>query len=188
MNRIHHWLCRSAHWQKTLEQRVPWVISEANLDPSLLEVGPGPGLTTDLLRSRVQHLTAIELESKSAAALRSRLRGTNVDVVEGDATAMPFPDASFSACVSFTMLHHVPSGELQDKLLREVRRVLQPGAAFVGSDSLQSIFMRLIHLGDTLVPIDPATFGARLEAAGFKVIAIEKGTDAFRFHAQRPCE
>lgn len=188
MNRIHHWLCRSAHWQKTLEQRVPWVISEANLEPSLLEVGPGPGLTTDLLRSRVQHLTAIELESKSAAALRSRLRGTNVDVVEGDATAMPFPDASFSACVSFTMLHHVPSGELQDKLLREVRRVLQPGAAFVGSDSLQSIFMRLIHLGDTLVPIDPATFGARLEAAGFKVIAIEKGTDAFRFHAQRPCE
>lgn len=167
---------------------MPWVISEANLGASLLEVGPGPGLTTDILRSRIEHITAIELDAKDAAALRSRLRGTNVDVVEGNATAMPFPDACFSACVSFTMLHHVPSGELQDQLLREVRRVLQPGAAFVGSDSLQNIFMRVIHIGDTLVPIDPATFGARLEAAGFRVIAIEKGTDSFRFHAQRPCE
>lgn len=167
---------------------MPWVISDANLGESLLEVGPGPGLTTDILRSRVEHITAIELDPKGAAALRSRLLGTNVDVVEGDATAMPFPDACFSACVSFTMLHHVPSGELQDKLLREVRRVLQPGAAFVGSDSLQNVFMRLIHIGDTLVPIDPATFGARLEAAGFKVVAIEKGIDSFRFHAQRPCE
>lgn len=167
---------------------MPWVISDVKLGASLLEVGPGPGLTTDILRSRVEHITAIELDPKGAAALRSRLRGTNVDVVEGDATAMPFPDACFSACVSFTMLHHVPSGELQDKLLREVRRVLQPGAPFVGSDSLQSVFMRLIHLGDNLVPIDPATFGSRLEAAGFKVIAIEKSTDSFRFHAQRPCE
>ena len=187
MNRIHHWLCRSAHWQKTLEHRVPWVISETDLGSNLLELGPGPGLTTDILRSRVQHITAIELDTKAAVALRSRLRETNVDVFEGDATAMLFPDACFSACVSFTMLHHVPSRQLQDKLLREVRRVLMPGAAFVGSDSLQSVFMRLIHIGDTLVPVDPATFGSRLEAAGFNVIAIEKGVDAFRFHAQRPC-
>ena len=28
--------------------------------------------------------------------------------------AMPFPDGSFSAVLSFTMLHHVPSVTLQD--------------------------------------------------------------------------
>jgi hypothetical protein len=32
---------------------------------------------------------------------------------------------------------------------------------------LQGLSMRVIHLGDTLVPVDPNTFGARLEAAGF---------------------
>jgi hypothetical protein len=46
--------------------------------------------------------------------------------------------------------------------------------------------MRLIHIGDTLVPVDPDTFGVRLEAAGFQVLEVEKNSQAFRFHARRP--
>jgi ubiquinone/menaquinone biosynthesis C-methylase UbiE len=118
--------------------------------------------------------------------LRARLRDTNVEVVNGDATTMPFPDAEFSGCAAFTMLHHVHSPALQDKLLREVWRVLKPEGAFVGCDSLQSVFMRVLHLGDTFVPICPDTFGARLEEAGFKVIELEKGPSAFRFYALKP--
>ncbi len=185
MNRLHHWLCTSAYWRKTLETRVPWALSGVELGQSILEVGPGPGLTTDLLRQSVKHLTAIELDPRLAERLRGRLRGCNVEVVTGDATAMPFADGEFSGAVSFTMLHHVPSRELQDKLLREVRRVLRPGGIFAGTDSLQSLFMRLIHIRDTLVPIDPGTFGARLEAAGFEVVRIEKNPGAFRFQARR---
>ena len=78
------------------------------------------------------------------------------------------------------------SPELQDQLLREVWRVIEPGGVFVGSDSIQSLFMRLIHIGDTLVPVDPNTFGVRLEAAGFQVLEVEKNSGAFRFCACRP--
>jgi SAM-dependent methyltransferase len=99
---------------------------------------------------------------------------------------MPFADAEFSASVSLTMLHHLPSPELQDKLLREVWRVTQAGGFFAGADSLENFFMRLMHIGDTLVLVDPDTFGARLEAAGFEVLEIEKNRDAFRFLARRP--
>ena len=84
------------------------------------------------------------------------------------------------------MLHHVPSQELQDQLLREVWRVIEPGGVFVGSDSIQSLLMRLIHIGDTLVPVDPDTFGVRLEAAGFQVLEVEKNSSVFRFRARRP--
>lgn len=165
---------------------MPWVLDGVDLGSDVLELGPGPGLTTDVLQKSVQKLTAIELDARLAEQLRSRLDGGNVEIVTGDATEMPFFSERFSGGVSFTMLHHVPSSELQDRMLREVWRVMKPGAAFVGSDSLQSLFMRLIHIGDTLVPIDPDRFGARLEAAGFEVVEIEKGAGVFRFHARKP--
>jgi SAM-dependent methyltransferase len=138
------------------------------------------------LRLSVPHLTALEIDAKLAESLRTRLYDSNVEVVSGDATAMPFRDGQFSAAVSFTMLHHIPSRELQDRVFREVWRVLQPGGVFVGSDSLGGWLMRLIHIGDTLVPIDPVTFGARLAAIGFEGILVERNSEAFRFHARRP--
>jgi len=186
MNRLHHWLCRSPRWREMLRERVPWVLANADLGADVLELGPGPGLTTDLLRLSATRLTALELDGRLSDALRTRFSGSNVEVVRGDATAMPFPDAHFTAGVSFTMLHHVPSAELQDRLLREVFRVLVPGGVFVGSDSRQSWFKRVIHIADTLVPVDPDRFGMRLEAAGFEELAIEKKKDEFRFHARRP--
>ena len=139
MNRLHRWLCRSNRWRASLQQRVPWVVGDIELGPNVLELGPGPGLTTDLLRASYKRLTALEIDSKLAHELSSRLTGSNVRVVEGDATCMPFGEAEFSGVVSFTMLHHVPSSDLQDKLLREVWRVIEPGGLFVGSDSLQSL-------------------------------------------------
>ena len=188
MNRLHHWICGSAHWRNTLERRVPWVLAGTKLGDDVLEIGPGPGLTSDLLRVQAPRLTAIEADLDAAQNLRLRLSGKNVEVVTGNAASMPFPDASFSGCASFTMLHHVPSSALQDAVLREIRRVLRPGGELVGSDSLSSTLMRVIHLGDTFVPVDPETFPARLKAAGFEAIDVERASGFFRFHARRPHE
>ena len=186
VNWIHNRLCRSQRWRRTVERRLPWALAHVDLGANVLELGPGPGVTTDLLRNRVPHLTAIEIDSELADSLAARLQGRNVRVVKGDATKMPFASAQFSGSVCFTMLHHVHTPALQDQLLREVFRVLQPGGAFAGTDSLQSLFMRLIHVRDTLVPIAPDTFADRLQAAGFQVMQIEKNSEAFRFHARRP--
>src|ERR1700756_2260091 len=186
MNRFHRWLCSSDRWRSTLQQRVPWVIADTDLGPNVLEIGSGPGLTTDLLRTSVPRLTALEIDPELATSLSSRLAKSNVRVIEGDATHMPFGNSEFSSAVSFTMLHHVPSSELQDQVLREVCRVLKPGGFFVGSDSLQNCWMPIIHIGDTLVPIDPQTFKSRLQRAGFDVLDIARNSHAFRFRARRP--
>ena len=187
MNLIHRWLCRSGGWRKTVERDIlPWVMNGVDLGPDVLEVGPGPGITTDLLRLRIDRLTGIEVDPALAKSLSARLQGANVDVLHGDATHMPFADARFSGAVCFTMLHHVPSPELQDRLLREVQRVLKPGGCFVGVDSRQSLGMRLIHIYDTLVPIDPDGFAARLEASGFIDVQVESNPARFRFQARRP--
>lgn len=161
-------------------------MQDTDLGANVLEVGPGPGLTTDLLRTTVPRLTALEIDPNLAGALNARLEGTNVRIVEGDATDMPFEDSQFTGAVSFTMLHHVPSPEQQDQVLRELFRVLKPGGFFVGSDSLQNLWMRIIHIGDTLVPVSPDSFGVRLRPAGFEDIEVLKNSQAFRFRGRRP--
>lgn len=154
----------------------------------LLEVGPGPGLTTDMLRTRVAQMTAVEIDPRLAASLQRRLAHTNVRVIEGDATNLSLDDKTFSSAVSLTMLHPIPSAALQDKLLAEVRRVLRPGGVFAGTDNTLSPGFRLIHIGDTMVTVNPDTFAARLEASGFTNMRVDKDGRRFRFQARRPAE
>lgn len=187
MNRFHRWYCRTGHWRHAIQDQIlPWALRDVDLGDHALEVGPGPGLTTDVLATRVPKLTALEIDAELAALLRTRFGGSNVTVQEGDATAMPFADGTFSGAVSFTMLHHVPSADLQDRLLREVRRVLRPGAVFAGSDSRNSAIFRLAHVADTMVLVDPDTVATRLEAAGFEAVEIQTGKRAFCFRAIVP--
>jgi SAM-dependent methyltransferase len=184
MNRFHRWFCRSDLWRTAVQRDLmPWALSGLDLGNHLLEVGPGPGLTTDLLRTRVPQLTSIEIDPALADALKRRLAGSNVRVVHGDATRLPFEDGAFSAAVSFTMLHHVPSPALQNRLLGEVRRVLAPGGVFAGTDSVTSLPFRLMHLVDTMVMVDPDQLGARLEAAGFDQVSVRKAKTSFSFRA-----
>jgi SAM-dependent methyltransferase len=187
MNRFHRWFCRSTYWKRTLEEKiVPWALKGVEMGDEVLEIGPGPGMTTDVLRRRFARLTSVEIDKLSAEALRRRMQGTNVRVVNEDATAMPFESASFTGAVSFTMLHHVPSPELQDRLLGEVFRVLRPGAMFVGTDSTWSRGFQLAHLFDTMVLVDPETFGKRLEAAGFTDVSVKVVKKLFGFRARHP--
>ena len=190
MNIYHRWRCASARWRETVHRfMMPSVVGDKPIGDDVLEIGPGPGATTDWLRARVQHLTSIEIDPKLASSLRSRLEGTNVTVVEGDATKMPFPDASFSGAVSLTMLHHVPSAELQDRLFAETCRVLRPGGLFVGGDSTPSFGWNIAHLFDTRVPVDPDTLAERLERAGFTGAKVTRGggrSRYFMFLARKP--
>ena len=189
MNRGHRELCASDRWGTHIrETLVPWVLGDRPLGGSVLEIGPGPGLTTDVIRTRTRKVTAIEADRAAARRLDRRLAGTNVTVVNADATAMPFRSGRFSAGIAMTMLHHVPTAEAQDALLAEACRVLRPGAWMLGVDSLDSPGFRGFHRGDVCVPVDPATLGRRLEDAGFVDVDVEVGEEAVRFAARRPVD
>ncbi len=187
MNLLHKWSCRSAGWGKLVEGRIiPWTLDGVDLGNDALEIGPGPGLTTNVLRTQLPKLTCIEIDRRLADSLQKRMAGTNVTVVQGDATQMSFPDGGFTGAICLTMLHHVPSPDLQDRLLAETCRVLKPGAWFVGTDSRTGLRWRLYHVFDTCVPVDPLTFGPRLEKAGFVDATVDSNPWAFRFRARKP--
>ncbi len=182
MNLAHRWLCRSAKWKFAVEQYiVPWVLEDMTLGNDVLEIGPGPGLTTDVLRAKAPRLTCVEIDSRSARKLARRLAGTNVTVLNEDATSLSLSDASFDTAICLTMLHHVPSASLQNTLFAEARRVLKPGGVFMGVDSLPSRSMKWLHLFDTMVLVDPATLRPRLEAVGFRDVQVDVNPYAFRF-------
>jgi ubiquinone/menaquinone biosynthesis C-methylase UbiE len=187
MNVGHAVICSSGWWARTVERELlPWGLAEVELGQDVLEIGPGFGATTRVLARRSGSLTVAELSQSYCERLRRKLDG-NVEVVQTDATAMPFADGRFSGVVCFTMLHHVPSPQLQDRLLAEVCRVLRPGGVFAGTDSIGTgRAFRLLHVHDTLVPIAPDGLPARIEHAGLIESRVDIGGSSFRFRTRKP--
>jgi SAM-dependent methyltransferase len=185
MNVIHRRLCRSDGWAERMHRQVlPWALDGVDLGGDVLEIGPGYGVTTRWLVERTGTLTAVEVDRRLAQDL-GREMGERVDVRTGDGAALPFADASFVTVVCFTVLHHVPSPGQQDRLFAEAARVLRPGGTFAGSDSRRSLRFRLLHIGDTMVVVDPDTLPDRLHQAGFAQAGTDTGERSFRFRAQR---
>ncbi|MDE0804865.1 MAG: methyltransferase domain-containing protein [Acidimicrobiales bacterium] len=191
MNDAHLELLASDGWREMLRDMIlPFAFGgrePADLGDDVLEIGPGPGLTTDLLAERLSQLTALELDPVLAADLARRTSDSPVvAVVEGDATTMPFETGRFSGAICLTMLHHVPEHEKQDQLFAEVHRVLQPAGLFVASDSVASEDLEALHVGDVYNPVDPAGLESRLTAAGFIDVDVTWHEFGWRIHATRP--
>jgi ubiquinone/menaquinone biosynthesis C-methylase UbiE len=187
MNAEHLRLCASAEWAELVERvLLPWALDGRALGDEVLEVGAGPGLVTDALRPAVPRLVAVELDPGLATALRQRLQGSNVEVVQADATALPFSSGRFSAVACFTMLHHVPTVAMQDQMLHELRRVLRPGGILIGTDGMDTPSRRALHEGDVFIPALPEELPGRLTAAGFDHLEVEVSADRFRFLAPTP--
>lgn len=187
MNLVHNMLCSSRWWASRVKTKlVPWGVSGVPLDGDVLEIGPGFGATTRELVPRAGSLTVVEQDEGYCQKLRSGFDG-EVAVVCGDATALPFEDGRFSTVLCFTMLHHIPDRALQDRALAEVGRVLAPGGWFAGTDSVGTgALFKLIHIGDTLVPIDPDELPSRLLAAGLVEPVVNRVERSFRFRARKP--
>ncbi|MBF6435947.1 class I SAM-dependent methyltransferase [Nocardia cyriacigeorgica] len=186
MNLVHRMLCRSALWERTSATKiVPWALSGLELGGDTLEIGPGYGANVNALLARTRALTGVEIDPELADRLRGR-HGAAMTVITADGAAMPLPDSGFDAVVCFTMLHHVPTADQQDAVFAEALRVLRPGGVFAGSDGLDSRAFRLIHLGDTCVPVPPETAARRLARIGFTDVEIDTAASSFRFRARKP--
>jgi SAM-dependent methyltransferase len=161
-------------------------LEDLDVGDDVLEVGPGPGRTTEVLAAALPHLTAAEIDPVLAAALAQRMGAAGVEVIEADGTDLPFDRGRFTAVLSFTMLHHLPSPTAQDRLFAEARRVLRPGGVFAGTDSIDSEDFRALHVDDICVPVDPSNVSRRLEAVGLEHVQVDVNEYGFRFRGFAP--
>ena len=99
-----------------------WVCSRASGD--VLEVAVGTGRNFALYPANTR-LTAIELSPRMLEIARARARavGREVDLREGDAQALQFPDAAFDTVVCTLSLCNIPDDR---KAIAEMKRVLRP--------------------------------------------------------------
>jgi ubiquinone/menaquinone biosynthesis C-methylase UbiE len=173
MNENHARVCTSPEWAEHIQTEIlPVLTAGVDLGKEMLEIGPGPGAATEWLRHRVAQLTAVEVDADAATALASRYAGTNVQIVTGSAAELSYPAESFDSAGCFTMLHHVPTLALQNKILAEAFRVLRPGGVLIGSDSLASTHLHEFHEADTYNPVEPASLLPRLQTLGFSKVTV----------------
>ena len=96
------------------------------LEHPVLDVGCGDGhFASVAYREPIDvGLDPMGRDLREAAA---RVPEVYLQVVKGDATAMPFEDGTFATVVSNCVIEHIPN---VDAALREIGRVLQPGGTF----------------------------------------------------------
>ena len=187
MNESHLRMLSSPRWAEMLRTHVlPWLESVGELGDDVLEIGPGPGLTTDLLRTLTTRITAVEVDAGLAGQLAYRLAGSNVEVINASAERAGLTADRFSAAACFAVLHHTETPAVQDRVFAELLRVLRPGGVLVGSEGYDNERTRLAHVGDQFVPVYPEELPRRLEAIGFTGVEVEHGELDFRFQARKP--
>ncbi|HUL09590.1 MAG TPA: class I SAM-dependent methyltransferase [Candidatus Acidoferrum sp.] len=147
-------------WSRRLA--VPF-LAFAGLAPGerVLDVGCGTGSLTFLLAQRpdLAAITAIDYAAPYIEHATRRNTDPRVSFRVGDATALPFPDASFDRVLSLLMLHFVVQPE---RAVAEMRRVARPGAtvaAAVWDARGGFVANRLFH--DTASALDPAAAARR---------------------------
>jgi SAM-dependent methyltransferase len=116
------------------------------------------------------------------------VHGNTLQVVQGDATQLPFAEGSFSCAIAILMLHHLRSAELQDSALAEIRRVLQPGGILLAFEIHNGWLQRLAHTHSTFVPFAASAANARLNASGFSRVSVDFRPGGFLLRAQRGVE
>ena len=114
-------------WSSLTRQFIPHLISAAqvSLGMSLLDVACGPGYVSAAVKELGVVPTGIDFSERMIAIARGMF--PDISFIQGDAQALPFPNASFDRVLSNFGLLHVSHPEMA---CAEACRVLKPKGRF----------------------------------------------------------
>jgi ubiquinone/menaquinone biosynthesis C-methylase UbiE len=122
--------CRTAATQERLRHLLTLTGEERALD-----IGAGAGAFAIALAPLVREVIGVVIVPELVEEGRKRAPA-NVELVEADATALPYGPGSFDLVCTAHTLHHVARPELA---LAEMNRLLRPGGTMLVADQLAPV-------------------------------------------------
>ena len=111
------------------------LLAHAAVRPShrVLDIGCGTGSLVVSIKRQYPNVEVVGLDPDPRALERARRKGQraglSIQLDRGFSDDLPYPEGAFDRVFSSFMLHHLETAE-KEATLREVRRVLKPGARF----------------------------------------------------------
>lgn len=124
------WNWESPSGRRRAERRAELFIDRGGLGPGrrALELGCGTGVFLEKTARSGATILGLDLSEDLLAKARTRLSGfSNLELDQGNAERMPYPNADFDTVYGSSVLHHLNL----DAALAEIHRVLKPGGRTV---------------------------------------------------------
>ena len=127
-----HFFAAYDAWRYDQEGHIPGCLDRFDFrDRRVLEIGLGQGAESEQLIRRGAKWSGLDLTRESVDRVRARLELRQlpyVDLRQGSALQIPWPDDSFDVVFSHGVLHHIPDIHTAQA---EIRRVLKPGGRLI---------------------------------------------------------
>jgi ubiquinone/menaquinone biosynthesis C-methylase UbiE len=139
------------HFERDLVMRE---VRKYRLEGNLLDIGCGPGfLMAEILRKYpALSVTGLDISEDMLKLAAQNLPVGRVNLLPGDAAALPLPDSSMDFIVSSASLHH---WEDAPAVFREIHRVLRPDGRFLVMDfrrDAPGVFYALARIVNVFAP------------------------------------
>lgn len=113
-------------WKSAVIER--FLLPHVPLGGAALEIGPGGGRWTEVLRKRADRLYVLDVAERPLTVCRERFSGaSNIEYMLGDGRTVALPDASLDAIWSYDVFVHVNPNDARS-YFGEFARLLRPGA------------------------------------------------------------
>jgi ubiquinone/menaquinone biosynthesis C-methylase UbiE len=124
-------------------------LAEVSPGDHVLDVGTGPGYLARAAAARVGAAgRAVGIDASPEMVARARevagREASPVEFTHAGAQRLPFADGSFDAAVNRLVMHHLP-GDLKERALAEIVRVLKPGGHLVIADMSSHSLVGTLH-------------------------------------------
>jgi len=117
-------------WRRYTEEVLPWLPPTG----AILEIGPGPGILLEKMAGRHPVAVGLDLSPGMLHEAKRRLRRAHrrTNLVQGDATQIPFASASLDGIATTFAFSAIPDGL---ETMREMTRVLRTGGVLALVDA-----------------------------------------------------